>query len=67
MIASIPSPHTGTIDIGPLTIHMYGLMLLLAIAACIWLTGVRWVRRGTVKSRLSRALERLREELEAEL
>ena len=25
---------------------MYGLMLLLAIAACIWLTGVRWVRRG---------------------
>ncbi|HEY6836741.1 MAG TPA: prolipoprotein diacylglyceryl transferase family protein, partial [Gaiellaceae bacterium] len=45
-LASIPSPHTGTIDIGPLTIHMYGLMLLLAIAACIWLTGVRWVRRG---------------------
>jgi prolipoprotein diacylglyceryl transferase len=25
---------------------MYGLMLLLAIAAAIWLTGVRWVRRG---------------------
>src|SRR5215204_7029212 len=25
---------------------MYGLMLLLAIAACIWLTGVRWVRQG---------------------
>ena len=25
---------------------MYGLMLLLGIAACIWLTGVRWVRRG---------------------
>src|SRR5215210_6724277 len=25
---------------------MYGLMLLLAIAAAIWLTGMRWVRRG---------------------
>lgn len=25
---------------------MYGLMLLLAIAACIWLTGIRWSRRG---------------------
>jgi prolipoprotein diacylglyceryl transferase len=25
---------------------MYGLMLLLAIAACIWLTGTRWVRWG---------------------
>ena len=46
ILASIPSPHTGTIDLGPVTIHMYGLMLLLAIAACIWLTGVRWVRRG---------------------
>ena len=46
VIAFIPSPHSGTLDLGPLTIHMYGLMLLLAIAACIWLTGVRWVRRG---------------------
>ena len=44
LLASIPSPHSGTIDLGPLTIHMYGLMLLLAIAAAIWLTGVRWVR-----------------------
>ena len=25
---------------------MYGLMLLAGIAACIWLTGVRWVARG---------------------
>jgi prolipoprotein diacylglyceryl transferase len=46
VLASIPSPNTGTLDLGPLTVHMYGLMLLLAIAACIWLTGVRWVRRG---------------------
>jgi len=46
VIASIPSPSNGTIDLGPFVLHMYGLMLLLAIAACIWLTGVRWVRRG---------------------
>ncbi len=45
-LASIPSPNSGTIDLGPLTIHMYGLTLLVAIAACIWLTGVRWTRRG---------------------
>jgi prolipoprotein diacylglyceryl transferase len=25
---------------------MYGLMLLAGIAACVWLTGVRWTRRG---------------------
>jgi prolipoprotein diacylglyceryl transferase len=46
ILAYIPSPHTGTISVGPLTIHMYGLMLLLAIAACILLTGYRWTRRG---------------------
>ena len=46
LLAYIPSPHSGTIDAGPLTIHMYGLMLLLAIAACVALTGWRWVRWG---------------------
>jgi prolipoprotein diacylglyceryl transferase len=46
LIAYIPSPNSGTIDIGPLTIHMYGLMLLLAIATCVALTGWRWVRWG---------------------
>jgi prolipoprotein diacylglyceryl transferase len=45
-LASIPSPSSGTLDLGPITIHMYGLMLLAGIAACIALTGVRWVRRG---------------------
>jgi prolipoprotein diacylglyceryl transferase len=46
VIASIPSPSSGVIDLGPLQLHMYGLMLLLAIAACIGLTGYRWTRRG---------------------
>ena len=46
LLAYIPSPHTGTIDVGPLKIHMYGLMLLLAIAGCVALTGYRWVRWG---------------------
>ncbi|MHB8643291.1 MAG: prolipoprotein diacylglyceryl transferase [Gaiellaceae bacterium] len=46
MLLSIPSPHSGTIGIGPLTLHMYGLMLLLGIAASMWLTGRRWIKRG---------------------
>ena len=46
LLASIPSPSDGEFGIGPLSIHMYGLMLLLAIAAAVWLTGIRWVRRG---------------------
>jgi prolipoprotein diacylglyceryl transferase len=46
VLASIPSPGSGVVELGPLRIHAYGIMLLLAIAACVWLTGVRWVRRG---------------------
>ena len=46
VLASIPSPSTGVYHVGPLTIHMYGLMLLLGIAAAIWLTGRRWVKWG---------------------
>ena len=46
MLLSIPSPSSGILHVGPLSIRMYGLMLLLGIAACIWLTGTRWVRRG---------------------
>jgi prolipoprotein diacylglyceryl transferase len=46
VLFSIPSPPTGVYHVGPLTIHMYGLMLLLGIAAAIWLTGRRWVRWG---------------------
>jgi prolipoprotein diacylglyceryltransferase len=42
----IPSPHTGVIHIGPLQLHMYGLTLLVAILACVWLTGHRWKAMG---------------------
>jgi len=46
LLASISSPHTGVFHIFGRPIHMYGLMLLLAIVACIWLTWVRWKRLG---------------------
>jgi prolipoprotein diacylglyceryl transferase len=46
LLASIPSPSSGTLEIGPLTVHMYGLMLLAGIAAAVFITGRRWVARG---------------------
>jgi prolipoprotein diacylglyceryl transferase len=46
LIATFPSPSTGTIDIGPLSIHMYGITLLVAIVAAIGLSGLRWTHRG---------------------
>ena len=56
-LASIPSPSSGTIDLGPLTIHMYGLMLLAGIAACIWITGAAL---GCARRRLGSDLPRRR-------
>jgi prolipoprotein diacylglyceryl transferase len=45
-LASIPSPDSSTIDIGPFSIHFYGLTLLVAIGAAVLITGIRWTRRG---------------------
>jgi prolipoprotein diacylglyceryl transferase len=46
MLASIPSPSSGSFHLGPLLVHLYGLTLLVAILACIWLTIRRWRARG---------------------
>jgi prolipoprotein diacylglyceryl transferase len=46
VLGSIPSPSSGTFGLGPLTVHWYGVMLLLGIAGCLWLTGRRWVSWG---------------------
>ena len=46
MVASIPSPHTGIVNVGPLHIHLYGLTLLVAILASVWLTSRRWKAMG---------------------
>jgi prolipoprotein diacylglyceryl transferase len=45
-LAYIFSPHSGVVDLGPFHLHAYGITLLVAIAACIWLTGTRWIRMG---------------------
>jgi len=45
-LLSIPSPESSTIELGPLSIHFYGLTLLVAIAAAVAITGIRWTRRG---------------------
>jgi prolipoprotein diacylglyceryl transferase len=45
LISSIPSPSSGEIELGPVQVHAYGLMLLLGIIAATWLTGRRWTGR----------------------
>jgi len=46
MIASIPSPSFNSIDIGPLSLNLYGLMIALGVIAAVWLFGRRLEERG---------------------
>jgi prolipoprotein diacylglyceryl transferase len=46
LLASIPSPSSGEVHVGGVALHAYGVMLLLGILAAVWLTGLRWTRRG---------------------
>ncbi len=46
MIATIPSPSFNSIDIGPLSLNLYGLMIALGVVAAVWLFGRRIQERG---------------------
>lgn len=46
MLASIPSPATNTLSIGPLTIHYYGLLIGIGVLVAIWVTMRRFGRLG---------------------
>ncbi len=46
IVASIPSPSSGTLSIGPLRLTAYGLMIALGIIAAVWLAGRRLERIG---------------------
>lgn len=45
-LAYIPSPGFSTITIGPVTIRMYAIMILLAIIAAVWVSTIRWKKVG---------------------
>ncbi|MBS1863806.1 MAG: prolipoprotein diacylglyceryl transferase [Actinobacteria bacterium] len=46
MIASIPSPSSSGLSVGPFEIHMYGLMYALAVTASILIVRRRWKAIG---------------------
>ena len=45
-VASIPSPGFEDLQLGPLSIHVYGLMYVFAITAAVAITRRRWVAAG---------------------
>ena len=46
MIASIPSPPSSALGLGPLQLRAYGLMIALAVLAAVWMSRRRWAARG---------------------
>lgn len=46
MLASIPSPSRNIIEIGPLDIRVYGIMIALGVIAAVWFIGWRMQQRG---------------------
>lgn len=46
MLASIPSPSSNSLSIGPLDFNAYGLMIALGVLAAVWLTGRRMENKG---------------------
>ena len=46
VVASIPSPSFNSIDIGPLSLNIYGLAIALGVVAGVWLFGRRLEERG---------------------
>ena len=46
MLASIPSPSTNSINIGPVELRAYGIMIALGVIAGVWLAQKRYTARG---------------------
>jgi prolipoprotein diacylglyceryl transferase len=50
MLAFIPSPPASGISLGPLFVHVYGLMYVIGIALAVYITGRRWGAAGGDRS-----------------
>jgi prolipoprotein diacylglyceryl transferase len=46
LLASIPSPSSGAIHLGPLQIRAYGLMIAIGVVAAVKFASWRWEQRG---------------------
>ena len=54
VIASIPSPSRNGLELGPLTLRAYGVMIALGVLAAVWLSRRRWEARGGDPDQISR-------------
>ena len=45
-LAYIPSPTFSKFEIGPVTIHMYAICILVGVCVAVWILSTRWKRYG---------------------
>jgi len=46
VLGAIPSPPSNTLDLGPLSLRVYGIAIALGVLAGVWLARRRWAARG---------------------
>lgn len=46
MFASIPSPSVSSLELGPLTLRLYGLSIAIGVIAAVTISSRRWAARG---------------------
>ena len=54
LIASIPSPSSNGLELGPLELRAYGVMIALGVVAAVWMSRRRWAARGGDPEQISR-------------
>ncbi|MGH9129746.1 MAG: prolipoprotein diacylglyceryl transferase [Acidimicrobiales bacterium] len=54
LLAYLPSPPTNGISIGPVRLHVYGLLIAVGVVAAAWLTQRRWQARGGAPGAISK-------------
>ena len=46
LVASIPSPSSGSLHLGPLRLNAYGMCIAVGMMVAVWVTDRRWQARG---------------------
>lgn len=54
LLSSIPSPSRNGLELGPLELRAYGVMIALGVLAAVWMSRWRWEARGGDPEQISR-------------
>ena len=50
---SIPSPNSGVLQLGPIPLRGYAVMIIIGISVAVWLGNKRWIARGGLNGQVA--------------